>query len=96
MNVDDCQAYIANLFSDLRSLAARARAKRVAAPQDIGAFARETELVAILDMMRRHAALFDIELRSTACRPNAGLRRTLAGKGKAVRSPSAAAKRSRY
>jgi hypothetical protein len=62
MNVDDCQAYIANLFSDLRSLAARARAKRVAAPQDIGAFARETELVAILDMMRRHAALFDIEL----------------------------------
>jgi hypothetical protein len=62
MNVDNCRAYIANLFSEFRALAARARAKRVAAPEDIGAFVRETELVAMLDMMRRRAALFDIEL----------------------------------
>jgi hypothetical protein len=62
MKVEDCRAYIANLFSIVRELAADARGKRVADPADMDDFVRETVYVSILDLMQRDASTFDIDV----------------------------------
>ncbi len=62
MKVEDCRAYIANVFSIVRELAASARVKRVEDPEDMSAFVRETAYVAILDLMQRDASTFDIDV----------------------------------
>lgn len=61
MSVDDCQNYIADVFSIFRAMAAQANAEHVAHSDPV-ALAKKTTLVTVLAIMQMEAKTFEVDL----------------------------------